>query len=303
MKTALAFPFFFSVLLLTGFAPGGDWVTYQDETNGRLIADPAVGANDVNEKDYAWGDVDQDGDIDLVCVRKEPFMATGRRRNVLFMNEGVADGHAMNGVLVDRTVDYVTEADDGGQGFMDSTSDRDVQLVDLNGDSWLDMVTATAFGDGLPKTLSHPRVYINQGAPAGTWLGFRYEVNRTPTLPIAPKFAGIGHEDVTGDDRPDLYFVDYETNLEDRLWINDGLGNFTDESTTRMTFEMLESEFGVFAVTADVNGDGVNDVVKCRSNGSPYRISISYNDPQNEGVFGEFDVVSRPRLTTFGSRI
>ena len=188
-----------------------------------------------------------DGDLDLVVGRKEPFMNIGRRRNVLLMNEGIRDGHAIDGVLVDRTQEYVTDADDGGEGFLDLTSDRDVQLVDVDGDGWLDMVTATSFGASLPKTISHPRVYMNKGAPSGTWLGFRYEEGRTPTMPITPKFCGIGFADVTGDESPDLYFIDYENSLEDRLWINDGNGNFSDESVARMTFEMRESEFGVFA--------------------------------------------------------
>ena len=81
------------------------WVDYSNESSQRLIAASAVGANDTEEKDYAWGDFDQDGDTDLVVVRKEIFSTPGRRRNVLFMNEGIAEGHGMNGVLVDRT-DY-----------------------------------------------------------------------------------------------------------------------------------------------------------------------------------------------------
>ncbi len=117
-----------------GLAGTTNWVQFADETVTRLVADPAVGADDVEEKDYAWGDVDQDGDIDLVVVRKQIGSTPGRRPNVLFMNEGIAEGHAINGVLVDRTEQYATESDDGGQGFLDETNDRDVALVDVNGD-------------------------------------------------------------------------------------------------------------------------------------------------------------------------
>ncbi len=276
--------------IATSTVAAQDWLTYIDDSAARLSVSPSLGVSDVAEKDFAWGDVDQDGDIDLVCVRKEPWMSPGRRRNVLFMNEGIADGQSIDGVLVDRTVDFVTAATDGGQGFLDLTADRDVQLVDLDGDGWLDMITATAFGTGLPKTISHPRVYRNLGSAGGTWLGFRYEESLTPQMPQSFNFCGIAFGDVTGDAAPDLYFTEYENTLEDRLWINDGLGSFTDESTARMTFQMRESEFAPFAVNGDVNGDGVNDIVKCRSNAPPYRISISYNDPANEGTFSDFEV-------------
>ncbi|MCH8343880.1 MAG: VCBS repeat-containing protein [Planctomycetes bacterium] len=166
-----------------GLAGNTNWVQFADETDTRLVADPAVGADDVQEKDYAWGDVDQDGDIDLVVVRKQIGSTAGRRPNVLFMNEWIAEGHAINGVLVDRTEQYASDADDGGLGFLDETNDRDVALVDVNGDGWLDIVTAVAHGQGLPKTISHPRVYINKANDEmGDWLGFRYEEARIPPI-------------------------------------------------------------------------------------------------------------------------
>ncbi|MCH6551527.1 MAG: hypothetical protein IH804_05885, partial [Planctomycetes bacterium] len=64
------------------------WVEFVDETSSRLVADPSFGAQDTEEKDYAWGDVDNDGDIDLVVVRKVIGSNSGGKRNVLFLNEG-----------------------------------------------------------------------------------------------------------------------------------------------------------------------------------------------------------------------
>jgi CxxC motif-containing protein (DUF1111 family) len=284
-----------TVLLGSATARAGDWVSFSDATSLRMptgpgLNDPAISTTDPDDKNYAWADIDQDGDIDLVCVRKLPHIA-GRRRNVLFMNEGIAEGHAVNGVLIDRTAQFASSATDGGQGLLDLTDDRDVVLIDVNGNGWLDIVTTTTYGQGLAKTLSHPRVFMNQGEIAGVWQGFIYEEPRTPIMPMDPNFCGIGHGDVTGDGLPDLYHVDYNNALEDRLWINDGTGFFVDDSTTRMTAEMLESQFGVHAVIADMNGDGARDIVKDRANGAPYRISISYNDPTDLGTFNEFDTV------------
>lgn len=290
---------------------GGGWVEFADETAARLVADPGLGINDPEEKDYAWGDVDRDGDIDIVCVRKEPFTTPGGRRNVLFMNEGVAEGHAINGVFVDRTTDFVVDADDGGQGFLDTTNDRDVILVDVNGDNWLDIVTVVTLSDGLPKTMSHPRVYINLTDEGGQWQGFRYEERRIPQLntipgglPVAPRFCSVAGGDVTGDGRPELYFGDYDSSgvgsgtpedpnedVNDRLLINTGDGFFFDSLESRMSAEMLLSAFSMAADIRDMNGDGVLDVVKDTALNEPRRVSIAYNDPDNEGFFDELDIV------------
>ena len=121
---------------LGGAMPGGgDWIDFGNETPSRLVADPSIVADDPDEKDYAWGDVDQDGDVDLVIVRKQPFTTLGRRANVLLLNE--------DGVLVDRTADLASASDvPGDLGFLTPTNDRDVILVDVNNDGWLDLITA-----------------------------------------------------------------------------------------------------------------------------------------------------------------
>ncbi|MHC4427282.1 MAG: hypothetical protein ACYS0D_01580, partial [Planctomycetota bacterium] len=113
-----------------------DWTTFTDRTSQRASVAANLFADDDEEKDYAWADIDKDGDTDLVIVRKVPFSNPGARRNVLLMNE--------NGVLTDRTEDYASASDapGGDQGFLTATDDRDIVLIDVDGDTWLDMVTA-----------------------------------------------------------------------------------------------------------------------------------------------------------------
>jgi hypothetical protein len=258
-----------------------NWVTFGNETSTRLVAVPGLGSADPEEKDMAYADFDQDGWIDLIVVRKQPFTNPNGKRNVLFMNEG--------GVLVDRTNDFATEADDGGQGFLDITNDRDVAIADFNGDGWLDFVTCPALNQSLPKTISHPRVYMNLGKDGnGNWLGFRYEQGRIPTITPAPNGCGIAVGDVTGDGRPEIYVVDYLSDLEDRLLINDGNGFFTDQTALRLTPTMVNSGFGTAGVIADINGDGVNDIAK--SENGPFK--TTYNNPTNVGFFNKHETSS-----------
>lgn len=263
-----------------------DWVTFENESSSRLVGDPAILANDGMEKDYAWGDFDQDGDVDMVVVRKQPFTNPVGKRNLLLMNEGVVDGQALNGVLVDRTSEFMTDTDDGTAGFMDETNDRDVAAADINGDGWIDVITATAYGGGLPKTMSHSRIYLNLGEDGGEWLGFEYQEARIPQLVEAPATCGVAVGDVTGDGAPDLYFVSYNsTLLEDHLLVNDGNGFFADESN-RLTSGMLASGFGSNCIIADMNGDGWADIVK--SENGP--VKIIYNN--GFGGFNQFESAS-----------
>lgn len=262
-----------------------EWTEFARE-DARLSADPTLGTGDTQEKDFAFGDFDGDGWTDLISVRKQPFTTAGRRPNVLFMNEG--------GTLVDRTGQYASATDvSGDMGFLTPTNDRDVAVGDLDGDGWLDFVTATTLSAGQPKHVSHPRAYMNLGRDGnGDWLGFRYEEARTPDWGTFPNMCGIAIGDVTGDGAPDIYFSHYVqgvgADIDDRLLINDGNGFFVDESTARMTLDMRRSAFGTSAVIADMNGDDANDVISASGVGTgagETRVSIAYNNPNSEGFF------------------
>lgn len=258
------------------------WATFSRE-DSRLVAPADVGLDDAEEKDYAWADLDQDGWIDLVIVRKEPFTVAGRERNALLMNEG--------GQLVDRTLEFASASDvPGDQGFLTPTDDRDVGIADVDGDGWLDIVTCTTLGRGLTKALSHPRIYRNLGRSqtTGAWLGFVHEDARFPLLPTAPSYCAVALGDVTGDGLPDMYFANYEQDASfetrDRLLINDGSGAFVDESELRMTSTMRDSGFGAAAAIVDFNLDGAADVLAVSGIGpGPIRSDVIYNDPNNEG--------------------
>jgi hypothetical protein len=277
------------------------WASFSQDAS-RLPGGSGSISTTNTEVDFTWGDLDQDGDEDVIAVRKEHFTSTGRRSNILLMNEG--------GNLVDRTSSLATASDvPGDNGFQTPTNDRDAVLADFDGDGWLDVITATTLSDGLSKALGHPRIYMNLGNDgAGNWLGLRYEESRIPQMvhygtgnPENPRFCSVAAGDVTNNGRPDLYFGDYDSSgaggsgqpankdMNDRLLINDGNGFFTDESQLRMSSTMLKSAFGNSVVIADFNGDGAADVLKDTSLNAPQYVAISYNNPANPGFFNLFD--------------
>lgn len=175
--------------LLAAATAAADWPTFVEETDLRLVADPAIGADDPDEKDYAWADVDGDGDVDLVVVRKQPWTTPGGRRNVLLLNE--------DGVLTDRTAEFIG-------GFLDGTNDRDVVLVDVDNDAWPDLVTAAACNGCTPGIVNESRLYLNLGDDEfGDWLGFG-----PPTVLLSVgNLNAVAPGNVTGDGYADLYFV------------------------------------------------------------------------------------------------
>lgn len=280
MSAARIVPIVGLVVFMASAAFGQNGYSFSNQTATRMPVppnDPATSTSDTEEKDFAWGDLNNDGTIDLVVARKQPFTTPGRRVNVLFMNE--------NGIFIDRTQEYATAADDGGNGFLDLTNDRDIAMADVNNDGWLDVITATTYGQGLPKTISHPRIYINLGEIDGQWQGLRYEEARIPTFPIVPNFCGVAVGDVTGDGFVDLYFIDYNNNLEDRLLVNIGNGFFLDQTTSRMSSAMVNSAFGIHAEIVDLNNDGWNDIVKNQAG----PVHVAYNG--GNGFFNAYEQI------------
>ncbi len=256
------------------------WATFVDQTSTRLVANAAVGSADPEEKDYAWADFDQDGDTDLVVVRKSPATTTGHFPNVLFMNE--------NGVLTDRTAALASASlIAGSQGMLDATNDRDVVATDVNGDGWVDLVTCTTLTAGNPQYIRVPRVYLNRGSNLGVWQGFLYDdALRIDDTPWGGnhRFCSVAAADVDNDGDQDLYFGDYQqggtrpADIDDRLMINNGLGYFTDVTAARMSYTMVESSFAMKVAMVDMNLDGKVDIIKDDALNAPQGISISYND-------------------------
>ncbi|MDH5296892.1 MAG: hypothetical protein OEW26_07170, partial [Nitrospirota bacterium] len=62
---------FIAVLLIPGLKSQAQWLDWQDETATRLVL-TSVANSDDEEKDQWPADLNKDGFMDLVVVRKEP---------------------------------------------------------------------------------------------------------------------------------------------------------------------------------------------------------------------------------------
>ena len=228
------------------------WLEFRNETGTRLQAADGLGAADPEEKDYAWGDVDKDGWTDLVVVRKQPFTTAGKRPGVLFMNE--------NGVLVDRTAQYAVGLRRPGRPGL-----HDARQQSRRRARGLQQRRLAGLRDGGDDQRRRPQAHLPsahlhepgrtrwpvaglpiRGRPRHQPL-FVLNSSGQPTATVCPgRFCSIAAGDVDNDGDLDLYLGDYDAGAEgragpepadinDRLWINDGNGFFTDSHRTRMT--------------------------------------------------------------------
>jgi len=228
------------------------WVNFTTETGQRLRIQNYVDGsgspiNDDEEKDFATGDLNKDGWEDVIVVRKRPFSNPGARQDILLMNRF--------GRLDDQTARWAP-------GFLTRLTDaRDVQIVDVDNDSWLDVFIANTFEQ-------QPVLYMNRGNDGqGRWLGLEDESFRLPVIDVPGDVntiqicaAAVG--DVTGNGFVDIFLSNYKetTGTDDLLLINDGTGTFTLEQDRLGDFSRVS--FGTSSEIHDMDGDGDNDIVK-----------------------------------------
>ncbi|OED38629.1 hypothetical protein AB833_19055 [Chromatiales bacterium (ex Bugula neritina AB1)] len=181
--------------------------------------------NDAAFKSLEIGDFNADGLEDLVIARRE-------MPPVLLINN--------SGTLTNNTDLFLP-------AFENAANSNSAEAFDANADGLTDLVFA--------RLGRAPRLYLNLGhGQSGNWLGF----DQGTDLIGATNSLVIESGDITGDGAPDLFVVQVEL-AGNKLLVNDGGGNFAEESAR--LGELAGLERGHSVRLEDIESDGDIDII------------------------------------------
>jgi len=179
------------------------------------------------------GDIDGDTDLDIIWANGGNFTSAGTNQLArIYINDGT-------GVFTDQSV---------ARGAVSGLF-RGVELGDVDNDGDLDMVLAEDFN-------RQPNLLINNGS------GFFTDesATRLPATTLGSSRAQFADIDNDGD--LDLYFTNGGASRwgsgQNRIYVNNGAGVFTDETATRHPVAVLSEPQD--AIFADIDGDYDLDV-------------------------------------------
>ncbi len=237
------------------YSPEANKVYLNDGTG--TLTDSGQNLGNSRSYDVALGDLDGDGDLDAFIANMLPagnkvwfndgngnFSDSGQALGSLYsygISLGDLDGdNDLDAVVANVNAPSKVWMNDGSGNFTDSGQNlgvtnqcMDVGLGDLDGDGDIDAFLS----EGYENT-----VWMNDGSgnftDSGQYLGdwWSYSV-------------ALGDLDSDGD--IDAYVGNEEdTEIVDKVWLNDGSGNFTDSG------QNLGTASGFAVALGDVNGDG-----------------------------------------------
>ena len=209
------------------------WAQLSDLQPGRNFPTAAANFGAGRSSDLDVGDLDNDGDLDVVVANGGDGSA---QPNVIYVNQGGAQG-GLFGVFVDESAARFA-------GMVVDTS-RDVEFSDFEGDGDLDLIIAnrgTTANGGEPT-----RAYVNLGGRQHGAVGYFSEVTNTffgslVSVPLGSQVLGgnqgpfrdyscdceFGDLDLDGD--VDLFHSSYGPNIsgtiDSRVFLNDDRGRF-----------------------------------------------------------------------------
>ncbi|MEM6723574.1 MAG: T9SS type A sorting domain-containing protein [Bacteroidota bacterium] len=216
--------FTFLFLLTSGVAFGQ---LYQDASDQLPNFGSQTAAMDVQA-----ADIDNDNDLDVV-------LANEGQKNTVLQNDG--------------TGNFTNISNQLPNAFHDS---EDVQIVDLNGDQFPDLVFCSEDDILLNITDVH-EFYLGDGMGNFTEAAFQFPDTEANAVVVA---------DINNDQIPDVLFGN---NGGTGVFIGNGDGTFSEESDRIIQFNLTTQDLGV----ADVDGDNDLDVFEANEDGNLLHIN------------------------------
>ena len=242
------------VLTLVSVASIAKNIDLQEDTTASNLYDSRQGS-------CALGDIDNDGDLDLIITGPDAGLAN--RKTTLYSNDGQGN---------------FTEIIGTGLSIWSEFSD--IAFADVDGDSDQDLLITGR--DGSPNFYAN--FYLNDGSGNFTL---------DPSIPFEPSIEGdVEFEDVDNDGDPDLFMCGYAEDgsgspfLFSKLYLNSGSGVFTEVTST----PFIE---GTSAAFLDMDNDNDMDLVVSGSTNNNGVMTTLY---VNDGT-GNFSLVNNTPFT------
>ena len=229
-----------------------------------------------NEKEVEFGDYDNDGDYDVVIAVGESDF--GERRNKLYRNDA--------GVLNEISGSSVIP------GFSLTDTSRSAFFRDYNNDGRLDIIIVNDSNSGTATNDSPGKTKLFLQNASGVF------VNTSQNLSNQTGAACNGiSEDFDGNGLYDLVMCNYPNISQDSMTLNgingDPAGEFTVVTGTNYP---AEGFYGVHSEAADMNGDGLLDILMANWTGSNSFIYYNNNNGLGSGP-GDFRYGGAPAST------
>ncbi|MFC3195693.1 CRTAC1 family protein [Marinicella sediminis] len=209
----------------------------------------------------AFGDVDNDGDLDLYVTRYVEYTMNGNSDCVTTATSGYCNPLAYQGqqdaLFINNGLGSFTE-ESLQRGILNTRQDRGygVVMTDYDHDQDLDIYVAN---DG-----SQNRLYVNNGQGTFTDQGLMSgtALNRSGRPEAG---MGIALGDVNNDGYPD-FLVTHFSMESNTLYINQKNGFFSDATNQYGLFKPSYSLVGWGTLFSDVNNDGFEDLIIVNGN-------------------------------------